>query len=389
MGLTSVFPFTGPFNMLQSEEANINPWIELSKDAYLKNTETISRMAQGKPIMAVLKNNAYGLGDVEVAGILDASPHIHGFALVKDSRCISLRKSGVKKPILLMGGFSEGLGKELVASKVTLSVFSKESFERILALSNKTDQALNVQLYFDTGLGRMGMPYHKPLDWVKELLSKENIHIEGMFSTLTTPKEFAKEQLKRFTDLKVELKNLGLSIKTSHIAPSLSMLQLQESHLDLVRPGILLHGTFPIAAMTESKNYPLQPTFRLRAKVIRMEKLRKGDTIGFSRFYEIPQDEWIATIPIGWADGYNSGAENGAKVLIGNKLFPVVNVNASHCNVRIGQERLIEVGAIATLIGPGRDEITPEGFAKSIDGHNYLQINYKESIPKSVYDDFM
>ncbi|RDY61674.1 alanine racemase [Flagellimonas nanhaiensis] len=389
MSVTSVFPFSHNFTFDQSESGSINPWIELSKEAYLKNAETISKMAKGNQIMAVLKNNAYGLGDVEVAKILDTSPHIHGFAMVKDSRCLSLRKSGVKKPILLMGDFSESLGEELIASNITLSIFSRESVEKILSLSVKTSHTIRVQLYFDTGLGRMGMPHHEPLDWAKELLSMENIEIDGMFSTLTTPEDFAIEQLQRFKELKDELQNLGVVIKNTHIAPSLSMLQLQDSHLDLVRPGILLHGSFPIAAMSESKNYPLQPTFRLRARVIRMEKLRKGDTIGFSRFYELPQDEWIATISIGWADGYNSGAENGAKVLIGDKLFPVVNVNASHCNVCVGTKKLIDVGAVATLIGPDRDEITPEGFAKSINGHNYLQINYKESIPKIVSDDFI
>ncbi|MEM7382503.1 MAG: alanine racemase C-terminal domain-containing protein, partial [Bacteroidota bacterium] len=130
------------------------------------------------------------------------------------------------------------------------------------------------------------------------------------------------------------------------------------------------------------------PTYRLKARVIRMERLKKGDTIGFSRFYELPEDQWIATVPIGWADGYASSAENGAKVLIKDELFTVVNVNASHCNLVIGKEKKVAVGDIATLIGPDVPEITPEGFAHLIDGHNYLQINYKESLPKFVVNEF-
>ena len=140
--------------------------------------------------------------------------------------------------------------------------------------------------------------------------------------------------------------------------------------------------------MKEAQTYPLQVPYRLKAPVIRLEKLKKGDTIGFSRFYKVEKDEWIATLPVGWADGYDSGAENGAKVLLGNTLYSVVNVNASHANISLGSKTKVAVGDVATLIGPERPEITPEGFAKLVDGHNYLQINYKESIQKEIHENF-
>ncbi len=366
----------------------INPWIELSAKAYLHNAELISKMARGKPVLAVLKNNAYGLGDVEVARILDKSPHIHGFALVKDNRCLALRDAGVKKPILLMGDFSNSLGPQLVNEEITLSAFSKESCKKIVSLAVDPGRKVKVQLYLDTGLGRMGMPYDQTLDWITPLKENSQIAITGLFSTLTTSLDFAKEQLGRFEQFKDRLIAIGVPVKNTHIAPSLSLLQLQESHMTMVRPGILLHGSFPLAVKSQSKEYPLQPTFRLKARVIRMERLKKGETIGFSRFYEVKQDEWIATLPIGWADGYDSSAENGAKVLIKDQLYTVVNVNASHCNLVIGQEPDVAVGDIATLIGPDAPEITPQGFSTLIDGNNYLQINYKESLPKFVFDAF-
>ncbi|MEO0333986.1 MAG: alanine racemase C-terminal domain-containing protein, partial [Bacteroidota bacterium] len=173
-----------------------------------------------------------------------------------------------------------------------------------------------------------------------------------------------------------------------HLAPSYSLLDVPASHQEAVRPGILLHGSFPLAEMPEAKKHPLQVPYRLKASVIRLEELKAGDTIGFSRFYQVEQDEWIATLPIGWADGYDSGAENGAKVLLAGKLYPVVNVNASHANIALGANTKVKVGDVATLIGPERPEITPEGFGKLVKGHNYLQINYKESIPKQVYETF-
>ncbi|MDC6366848.1 MULTISPECIES: alanine racemase [Flavobacteriaceae] len=375
-------------NSTKDFKRGINPWIELSRKAYLKNAETISTIAQGSSVLAVLKNNAYGLGDIEVARILDDSPHVNGYALVKDVRCLALREKGVQKPILLMGDFSEHLGRELVKAEIMLSAFSKESVAKLQTLAKTNKEKIRVQLYFDTGLGRMGMPYDRPLDWLVELVKINNIEVTGIFSTLTTPYDFAQEQLRRFNSLLSRIKALGIVVAKKHIAPSQSLLDLTTSHLGQVRPGILLHGSFPLLDMPQSKKYRLQPTFRLCSRVIRVEKLKQGDTIGFSRFYELNQDEWIATVPIGWADGYSSSAENGAKILINGTLYPVVNVNASHCNVVIGKQKEVKVGDVVTLIGPDVPEITPEGFAKSIKGHNYLQINYKESIPKIVLDEF-
>ncbi|GAB5476274.1 MAG: alanine racemase [Maribacter sp.] len=376
------------FDLKRNQSEDINPWLEISKEAYLNNAAEISNIVNGKPILAVLKNNAYGIGDVEVANILDASPHVYGFALVKEKRCLALRKSGVKKPILLMGDFSSELGQEIVNADITLSVFSRESFKKITTLPRNESQKIKVQLYFDTGLGRMGIPHDTDWEWVKDLTQNDNIHVTGLFSTLTTPKDFANEQITRFKVLLKKLKTMGIVPERQHLAPSLSLLDLKESHMNTVRPGILLHGSFPLLKMSLSRPFLLKPTYRLKAKVIRLELLNEGDTIGFSRFYKVPEKQWIATLPIGWADGYSSAAENGAKLLIKGKLFTVVNVNASHCNVVIGTQKQVEVGDVATLIGPDAPEITPEGFAQSIDGNNYLQINYKESIPKYIFDAF-
>lgn len=376
-------PSTSP-----SQHTSVNPWIELSKHAYWHNAAVISEMAEGRPVLAVLKNNAYGLGDVQVAQILDESPHIAGIALVKEERALAVRASGVTKPILLMADFDERLGADLVDAQVILSVHSYASLHKLRRLAEQVRATIPVELYVDTGLGRMGMPYHQALNWAKEVAAVDGLNIVGTFSTLTTPSDFALEQIERFKVLTAQLQANGIDAGRFHLAPSYSLLDLKVSHMDVVRPGILVHGSFPLANMPEAQQHPLQPTYRLKARVVRVERLRPGDSIGFSRFYTAQSEEWIATVPIGWADGYDSGAENGAKVLVDDTLYPVVNVNASHCNLLIGKEKAVEVGAVATLIGPDRPEITPEGFGRLVDGHNYMQIQYKESLPKYVYNSF-
>lgn len=377
----------GSFSFDFSEHES-KPWIELSKAAYRHNVLQISRMAGGKPIVAVLKNNAYGLGGVEIARILDDAPNIFGVAVVKDENALAMRAGGVTKPILLMGDFDSALFPKLIGGDITFSVHSKQALEKIKERSSEKNQPVNVALYIDTGLGRMGIPYRDTLAIAEQLQQMTNVQITQTFSTLTTPQDFAVEQIKRFNQLTRELEKKGIGVGLKHLAPSYSLLDLPSSHADAVRPGILLHGSFPLAKMTETETYPLKVTYRLKAPIIRLEKLKAGDTIGFSRFYPVKQDEWIATLPIGWADGYDSGAENGAKVLLADRLYPVVNVNASHTNISLGPMTDLKVGDVATLIGPDRPEITPEGFGQLVKGHNYLQINYKESITKYVYEAF-
>ena len=364
------------------------PWIEISRAAYLHNVSQISKMAGGNPVIAVLKNNAYGLGDVQVAKIIDGSPQIAGIAIVKDERAVAMRNQGVTKPILLMGDFDRSISKTLVEKEITLSIFSKESFKKVAALAEEMDMPIKVALYIDTGLGRMGIPYKETIAIAEDIARNDKLTISQTFSTLTSTKDFAKEQIRRFEKITHTLNEKGISTGIKHLAPSYSILDTPKSHQEAVRPGLLLHGSFPLAEMEEAKQFKLKVTYRLKAPVIRLEKLKAGDTIGFSRFYKIEQDEWIATLPIGWADGYNSGAENGAMVLLGNTLYRVVNVNASHTNISLGAKTEVKVGHIATLIGPERSEITPEGFGKLVEGHNYLQINYKESISKRTYETF-
>ena len=363
----------------------VDPWIEISEAAYLNNAREISRMASGKPILAVLKNNAYGLGAAEVGLILDKAPQVEGFAVVKAEKALEMRAAGVRKPILLMAEFAEQDGSDLVRNDITLGVSANQAGARLSSLSKALNRPAKVHLYLDSGLGRMGMPYHRALPWIQDLAHRDEVYIQGTFTTLTTPDDFAREQLERFKTLAQEARSMGIDLGKRHAAPSSSLLRLPASHLDMVRPGILLHGSFPSGTATEREMGDLRPTFRLRARVVRVEQLRAGDTIGFARFYTAEKPTWIGTIPIGWADGYASAAENGAQVLVGDRMYRVVNVNASHCNIELGAEPSVRIGEVATLIGPDHAAITPQGFADDIKGHTYLQINYKESIPKFVY----
>ncbi len=333
--------------------------------------------------MAVVKNNAYGLGVIEVASLLDGLPEIWGLALVRAEDAFAVRQAGVRCPILLMAGFSESEGEELVRSNVTLSVFDDDDPAKIRRLADRLGRKIGVHLYVDTGLGRMGRLHSRVFPWLDQLM--EWARLKGAFTMLTSDDDFAREQVSLFRRLKTGLIERGIEPGLFHAASSAPALHQPESHFDAVRPGILLHGSLPGGGPGEAALIDLKLTFRLRARIVRLERLPAGSTIGFSRFYPIKEPTWIATVPIGWGDGYPSAAENGALALGGSgRMFKVVNVNSNHTNLLVGDEKVAAVGDVVTLMGPDAAKITPEGMAQRIGGHNYVQIDFKDYIPKFV-----
>ena len=360
----------------------VDPWIELLSSSYHLNAAAISKRAGGRPVIAVLKNNAYGLGVIEVASILEQADTVWAFALVQSDDALALRAAGIRKPIILMGRHATSEGEALARAAVTLSAFDDDDPTRLRRLAQGLGQPVGVHLYVDTGLGRMGRSYTRLSTWLDELV--KSARVEGAFTMLTSDATFDAEQLRRFGQVRAALAQRGVSGGLYHAASSAPVLHNPASHLDAVRPGILLHGSLPGAAPDEARLIDVEVTYRLRARIVRLERLPAGTTLGFSRFYKIDSPTWIATLPTGWGDGYPSAAENGAVVLARGRRFEVVNVNSNHTNVLVGPEKVLEVGDLVTLVGPDDEAMTPAGLAARIESHNYRQIDYKGYLPKFI-----
>jgi alanine racemase len=175
--------------------------------------------------------------------------------------------------------------------------------------------------------------------------------------------EFDREQLARFKEFLAWARGRGLALGTLHAAPTFELFQYPESHLDMVRPGNALFGNYPsVEGMRELAD--LKPVFRLCARVTRVERLEAGESAGFYRSYMAERPTWIALLPIGHTDGYPPSASGACEVLIGGRLFPVVaRISSAHTIVEIGAERSVEVGDVATLIGPDHPAIWPHTIA--------------------------
>ncbi len=341
-----------------------DPWVEVDGAALLENAATLARLAGGRSLLAVLKNNAYGAGYADAARVLQRSPHVEGFAVVKTAEAHALRDAGVTKPVLLMAVFTEREGVELVRRDVSLALATDDAPARAGRAAREARRAARAHFYVDTGLGRMGVPAHRALPWMLEAQRAGGLDIEGTFMTFTEDDAFDPEQLRRFRELVEAVRAQGASVGRLHAASSHAVFHRPDGHLDLIRPGIGLFGAYPTDDGRERSIAELRPALRLRARVVRVERLREGDSVGYGRHWTAHAPTWTATLPVGHTDGYPRTAVAGSRVLIGNGVYPVIGaVSASHCIVELGSETTVSVGDVATLMGPDAPETHPNALA--------------------------
>jgi alanine racemase len=341
-----------------------DPWLEVFPDALAHNADQVACLAGGRPILAVVKNNAYGLGLTRVGPILDALPQVAGLAVVNLADAHALRDAGATKPILHMGLTTVVDGVELARRGVRLAPFTDDAPALLREVARSVGGPVPVHLYLDTGMGRLGMPAHRAPAWIETLAGSGDVIIEGTFTTFVEEPEVDARQLDRLRELAGEASRRGVALGRLHAASSNGVLHGgEEALLDAVRPGLVLYGAHPDEA--GRARAALRPAFALRARVARVERLRAGDSVSYGARYVADRPTWAATLPVGHADGFPRGAVGGAEVLIGERTYRVIGaVSASHTVVEVGAERSVKVGDVATLVGPDHPAVHPNEVAR-------------------------
>ena len=341
-----------------------DPWIELDRAAWTHNVREAARLAGGRPILAVVKNNAYGLGDRAVGPLLAGMPEVGGIAAVRAEEALAMREEGVTKPIVVMAEGSEDEIEELARHDVLPSVWLDDAPARLRSVSRRLGRPVSVQLFIDTGMNREGMPYTRARGWIEELVHSEYVDVNGTYTMFTHDMDFNREQLARFEALLAWARGRNLPLGTLHASPSFELFHLPEAHYDMVRPGNALFGNHPSGDGVRDMA-DLKPVFRLNARVVRIEHLEPGDHAGFNRTFTADRATWVALLPVGRTDGYPSEANGTCEVLINGRPYPVAGgVNSAHTIVNIGPEKTVEVGDVATLVGPDHPSVLPHTVAE-------------------------
>jgi len=362
-----------------------DPWIEVEPEALAYNVQVISRLTNGRPILAVIKNNGYGLGLTTVGKILEGFPEVVGLAVVKTEAALALREAGIRKPVLLMALFGDEDGAELVSRDVHLCLTTDDAADRVARAEARAGKAAKTHLYLDTGMSRMGIPFHRALPWIEGLKAR-GIRAESTFMGFTEEPDYDRVQLQRFLEVAEAARALGFDPGTLHAASSAAVFNFPDAHLEMVRPGISLFGAYSSNEGKEAEIAELRPAGRLKAQVVRVERLRAGDSVSYGREYVAEKPTWVATLPVGHSDGYPREAVKGARVLINGRLYPPVGaVSASHTIVEVGETEDVSIGDVATFTGPDHPEIHPNAIARRTGRSVYdVLMHLNGALPKVV-----
>ena len=365
-------------------QSTFDPWVEVHVGNLRQNAAEVARFTK-RPVLAVIKNNGYGLGVVSAARALETVSSVYGFAVVKLQEALDLRAQGIKKPVLLMAPFDADDLRLAVSNDIMPMVYTPIG-DLLDREAKRLGRPIAIHVCVDTGIGRVGVPFAQAGALIRDLASRKGITIAGTQMTYTEDLEFDREQTRRFTALAGELRSAGIGLGRLHAASTYTLFQHgDETFFDMVRPGMGLLGIYPDAKFRSMKRLTLKPAVALRVRVAYVKQIAAGASAGYERAYVAKKDTWIATLPVGHADGWPRVAAKGGRVRINGRHYPIVaSVSASHTLVEIGDAPAVKAGEEATLFD-WEDGSRPEDVAGATGASVYdLTMHLNPLLPRLV-----
>ena len=281
-------------------------WAEVSLQALRHNYREIKKqLAAGVKLCAVVKANAYGHGAVAAARVA-VEEGAEYLAVATLSEGMELRQAGFTTPILVLGLVMPEDAKDVVDYELTQVVCEWSLAEALSREAVRQQKKARIHLKVDTGMGRIGVRPEEIGDLAEKIAKLPNLEIEGMFSHFAMAdcqdKGYTQKQLAAFKEAVAAVEGRGVKLAIKHIAESAAILEIPEAHFDMVRAGVIQYGLWPSEEVTHPID--LQPVMSLKAKVVWIKTLYKGESIGYGRQFIAERESRIATLPIGYADGY-------------------------------------------------------------------------------------
>lgn len=297
-------------------------YVEVNLDNIVENMKNMrANIAPDTKMTAVIKADGYGHGSTAIAKVLEPLDFMYGFAVATAEEAHILRGAGIKKPVLIIGYAFPYSYETLLREDVRLTVFRYDTIEELSEAAKKTGRKAKVHIKVDTGMGRIGItPDEEGLRFVRALAEAEGIEIEGIFTHFARADEYDKskalEQLARFTHfISMIEERLGLRIPLRHCSNSAGILELREANMDMVRAGITLYGLYPSDEVSRDA-VPLKPALSLYSHIVYVKDLYEGQSVSYGGTFTAKEKMRIATIPLGYADGYPRSLSGKGYVLI-------------------------------------------------------------------------
>lgn len=344
-----------------------------------------------KPIMAVIKTNGYGHGAIAIAKNLEENEAICGYAVATAEEALQLRAAGIKKKILILGYVFEKDYKNLIRQDICICVFREDMAETLSKEALSIGKKATVHLKVDSGMGRIGfVPGEKSLEEIQRISSMKGLFLEGIFTHFARAdekdKSYSDKQFSDFMNFVKQLEDRGITFLLKHCANSAAILEYPRAHLDMMRAGITLYGLCPSLDVGEA--YHLKPALSLYSAVVHIKEVKQGDYISYGGTYCVDEKRIIATIPVGYGDGYPRALSGRGDVLIRGQRAPIVGrICMDQMMVDVTDIPSVSLLDRVILIGrDGEENITMEELGGLSGRFNYeLACDLGNRIPRIYY----
>ena len=345
--------------------------IEYNMEMMHKNTR------EGVSMISVIKTDGYGHGAVQIARMLEPKDYIWGYAVATLDEAVVLRKRGIKKPILVLGCIFPDQWEAAITHEIRFTVYTKEMAEGISELAGKLGKDAYVHIKLDTGMSRLGfLIQEESAEIITGITRLPGLIMEGMFTHFAkadeTDKTFTNKQYEGYLWMKKRLENNGVTFQYYHCCNSAGIIDVKEANLDLVRAGISTYGLYP-SEEVEKENVPLKPALELVSHVAHVKWVDEGTPVSYGGTYITKRRTRIATIPVGYGDGYPRSLSNKGYVLIHGKEAPILGrVCMDQFMVDVTEIEDVAFRDVVTLVGENEGAHLPVEVLSDLSGRfNY------------------
>ncbi len=363
-------------------------WAEIDLDKAAYNMKNIKKLVKDKEVIAVVKADCYGHGADDLAPVfLENGASRLAVAILTEG--IELRKKNITAPIMILGYTPLELGEELINNDIEQTVYDLEYAKKLSNIAERLGKKAKIHIALDTGMGRIGfIPNEESIEAVEKIASLNGIEIIGIFTHFSTADEYDKtytnEQFKKIKNFISELEKRNINIPLKHVSNSGAIMDMPETYLDAVRAGIILYGYYPSNEVNKEK-LDIKPILTLKTTVSHVKEVEEGTSISYGRTFITERKSKIATIPIGYADGYSRLLSGKAKVIINGKFAPVVGrICMDQCMIDVTDIGEVKVGDEVILLGEeGNLKFNADDFAEIMGTINYeITCMLKQRIPR-------
>lgn len=356
--------------------SNMRVYAEIDLDAIKENAQSVRKVIGDEvKLMAVVKADGYGHGAVMSAKAVDKIADAYAVATIEEA--IELRENGIDKDILILGYILPDYYGFALKYDISLTVFTYEMAKELSDFAAQKGKTAKIHIAVDTGMGRIGFfPTEDSAKTIKQISQLPSIEVEGLFSHFATAdetdKEYSKSQIEKYNDFCEKLKEKGVNVNVRHMCNSAAITELPTCRMDMVRMGIVMYGLYPSGEVDKSK-VCLNPAMSIKSSVVYIKTIKTGESVSYGRKFRAERDTVVATIPIGYADGYPRQVSNKSRVLINGEYAPVIgNVCMDQMMVDITDIKNVNVGDDVILVGKqGGKEVTFEEIAELAGTINY------------------